>query len=145
MATRKRRQRTEITMKVRLRTAAPDLLSEPTIPCVIYLCSGVQRDGDLAAYFVAGGVAMIHVDYERGGIGHDLASDVTERVTTLATSTLCVAVVATNTTVLDMLSGTLRTGRATSPSNSRSSHGRPAERRRLACHSHTGERNYGKL
>eukprot|EP00965_Chrysotila_dentata_P086007 2838495-Pleurochrysis_carterae.AAC.1 len=41
----------------------------------IYLCSGIQREGDMAAHLVAGGMHVINVDYERGGIGHDLARD----------------------------------------------------------------------
>eukprot|EP00965_Chrysotila_dentata_P120950 3999895-Pleurochrysis_carterae.AAC.1 len=54
---------------------ATDLLDKPTLPFVLYLCSGVQRDGDLAACLNKGGKRTIHVDYERGGIGHDLARD----------------------------------------------------------------------
>eukprot|EP00965_Chrysotila_dentata_P130776 4323800-Pleurochrysis_carterae.AAC.1 len=74
---------------------ATDLLSEPTSPFVLYLCSGVQRDGDLAAHLTNGGMAVVHVDYERGGIGHDLSrDDVADRVAALAANTLCVAVVA---------------------------------------------------
>eukprot|EP00965_Chrysotila_dentata_P108938 3599218-Pleurochrysis_carterae.AAC.1 len=70
-------------------------MTEPTTPFVIYLCSGVQRDGDLAAHLAAAGVKVIQVDYERGGIGHDMARDeVAERVIALATSNLCIAVVA---------------------------------------------------
>eukprot|EP00965_Chrysotila_dentata_P054227 1799402-Pleurochrysis_carterae.AAC.1 len=42
---------------------ATDLLDEPTSPYVLYLCSGVQRDGDLAAYLTKGGN---HADYTRG-------------------------------------------------------------------------------
>eukprot|EP00965_Chrysotila_dentata_P128570 4249835-Pleurochrysis_carterae.AAC.1 len=52
---------------------APDLLQEPSKPYAIYLCSIVQREGDMAAHLVAGGMHVINVDYERGGIGHDLA------------------------------------------------------------------------
>eukprot|EP00965_Chrysotila_dentata_P178341 5889964-Pleurochrysis_carterae.AAC.1 len=65
-------------MRRRRNTAAvvaPDLLREPTSHFAIYLCSGAQRDGDMAAYLVAGGLQVIHVDYEKGGIGHDLARD----------------------------------------------------------------------
>eukprot|EP00965_Chrysotila_dentata_P062700 2077753-Pleurochrysis_carterae.AAC.1 len=54
---------------------ATDLLDKLASPFVLYLCSGVQRDGDLAAHLNKGGMRAIHVDYERGGIGHDLARD----------------------------------------------------------------------
>eukprot|EP00965_Chrysotila_dentata_P106598 3520988-Pleurochrysis_carterae.AAC.1 len=48
----------------------------------------------MAAYLVAGGLHVVHVDYERGGIGHDLAhDDVADRVVALAASPLCIAVV----------------------------------------------------
>eukprot|EP00965_Chrysotila_dentata_P139166 4601861-Pleurochrysis_carterae.AAC.1 len=74
---------------------ATDLLDEPTSPFVLYLCSGVQRHGDLAAYLTKGGMLTIHVDYERGGIGHDLVrDDVADRVAELAANTLCVTVAA---------------------------------------------------
>eukprot|EP00965_Chrysotila_dentata_P142125 4698494-Pleurochrysis_carterae.AAC.1 len=64
------------------------------MPFAIYLCSGIQRDGDMAAYLVAGGMHAINVDYERGGIGHHLArDDVADRVAAFAASPLCVAVV----------------------------------------------------
>eukprot|EP00965_Chrysotila_dentata_P044091 1465450-Pleurochrysis_carterae.AAC.1 len=65
-------------MRRRRNTAAvvaPDLLQKPTTPFTIHLCSGIQRVGDMAAYLTAGGLRVIHVDYERGGIGHDLARD----------------------------------------------------------------------
>eukprot|EP00965_Chrysotila_dentata_P169105 5583951-Pleurochrysis_carterae.AAC.1 len=62
------------------------------------LCSGIQRDGDMAAYLTAGGLRVIHVDYEGRGIRHDLASDdVADRVAALAASPLCIAVVASPT------------------------------------------------
>eukprot|EP00965_Chrysotila_dentata_P109787 3627663-Pleurochrysis_carterae.AAC.1 len=49
----------------------------------------------MAAYLTTGGLRVIHVDYERGGIGHNLArDDVADRVAALATSPLCIAVVA---------------------------------------------------
>eukprot|EP00965_Chrysotila_dentata_P171518 5660466-Pleurochrysis_carterae.AAC.1 len=74
---------------------ATDLFDTPASPFVLYLCSGVQRDGDLAAYLDKGGMRTIHVDYKRGGIGHDLArDDVADRVAELAANTLCVAVIA---------------------------------------------------
>eukprot|EP00965_Chrysotila_dentata_P000940 30024-Pleurochrysis_carterae.AAC.1 len=49
----------------------------------------------MAIYLTAGGLRVIHVDYERGGIGNDLArDDVADRVAALAANPLCVAVVA---------------------------------------------------
>eukprot|EP00965_Chrysotila_dentata_P070467 2328488-Pleurochrysis_carterae.AAC.1 len=39
---------------------ATDLLDKPTAPFVLYLCSGVQRDGDLAAHLNKGGMRTIH-------------------------------------------------------------------------------------
>eukprot|EP00965_Chrysotila_dentata_P049402 1637711-Pleurochrysis_carterae.AAC.1 len=55
----------------------------------------MQREGDMAAHLVAGGMHDINVDYERIGIGHDLArDDVTDRVAALAANPMCVAVMA---------------------------------------------------
>eukprot|EP00965_Chrysotila_dentata_P050224 1664013-Pleurochrysis_carterae.AAC.1 len=55
---------------------APDLLEDPTsTPFVLYLCSGSERDDDLGAHLRDDGVAAIQIDYERGGIGDDLARD----------------------------------------------------------------------
>eukprot|EP00965_Chrysotila_dentata_P168669 5570508-Pleurochrysis_carterae.AAC.1 len=55
----------------------------------------MQREGDLAAHLVAGGMHVINVDYERGGIGHDLArDDMADRVAALAANPMCVAVMA---------------------------------------------------
>eukprot|EP00965_Chrysotila_dentata_P072040 2379743-Pleurochrysis_carterae.AAC.4 len=45
---------------------ASDLLITPTKPFVINLCSGAQRDGDLAEFLVAGGLQVVHVDFARG-------------------------------------------------------------------------------
>eukprot|EP00965_Chrysotila_dentata_P059840 1984846-Pleurochrysis_carterae.AAC.1 len=47
--------------------------------------------------------------------------------------------------MLDMVRGTLRTWRATSPPNSRASNGLPTERRRPTGHSHSRKRNRDKL
>eukprot|EP00965_Chrysotila_dentata_P135531 4480521-Pleurochrysis_carterae.AAC.1 len=50
-------------MRRRRNTAAvvaPDLLQEPKTHFTIYLCSGIQRDGDMAAYLTAGGLRVIH-------------------------------------------------------------------------------------
>eukprot|EP00965_Chrysotila_dentata_P056056 1858104-Pleurochrysis_carterae.AAC.1 len=56
-------------MRRRRNTAAvlaPDLLQEPSEPFAVYLCSGIQREGDMTAHLVAGGMHVINVDYERG-------------------------------------------------------------------------------
>eukprot|EP00965_Chrysotila_dentata_P006207 202793-Pleurochrysis_carterae.AAC.1 len=65
-------------LRCRRQTAAvvaSDPLITPTQPFVIYLCSGAQHDGDLAEFLIAGGLQVVHVDYARGGIGHDMARD----------------------------------------------------------------------
>eukprot|EP00965_Chrysotila_dentata_P079497 2621769-Pleurochrysis_carterae.AAC.3 len=80
--------------KARAAVVAPDLCQCPTAPFVTYLCSGAARNGDLAAHLTAGGLMVVHVDYERGRIGHDPArDDVAIQVSSLAASSLCVAVV----------------------------------------------------
>eukprot|EP00965_Chrysotila_dentata_P096351 3184218-Pleurochrysis_carterae.AAC.1 len=49
----------------------------------------------MAAHLEAGGLKVVHVDYERGEIGHDLArEDVATQVSSLAASNLCIAVIA---------------------------------------------------
>eukprot|EP00965_Chrysotila_dentata_P122349 4044278-Pleurochrysis_carterae.AAC.1 len=60
---------------------AQDLLADPVVPFVLYLCSGSQRDNDLAAHLHDNNLSAIQIDYcECGGIGHDLArEDVAER------------------------------------------------------------------
>eukprot|EP00965_Chrysotila_dentata_P203485 6181747-Pleurochrysis_carterae.AAC.1 len=53
------------------------------------------QDNDLAAHLHDNNPSAIQIDYERGGIGHDLAhEDVAERAIELASNTLCIAVVA---------------------------------------------------
>eukprot|EP00965_Chrysotila_dentata_P140481 4644284-Pleurochrysis_carterae.AAC.1 len=42
---------------------AVDLLDRTASPFVLYLCSGEQKDGDLAAYLDKGGMRTIYVDY----------------------------------------------------------------------------------
>eukprot|EP00965_Chrysotila_dentata_P152425 5037875-Pleurochrysis_carterae.AAC.1 len=74
---------------------APDLLANPDVPYVIYLCSGAECEDNLAAHLQKGGLHTIQIDYERGGMGHDLArSDVADRAVELASNNLCVAVFA---------------------------------------------------
>eukprot|EP00965_Chrysotila_dentata_P161915 5347450-Pleurochrysis_carterae.AAC.1 len=54
---------------------ASDLLADSVVPFILYLCSGIERAGDLATHLRDSGLQIIHVDYERGGIGHDLARE----------------------------------------------------------------------
>eukprot|EP00965_Chrysotila_dentata_P011293 368170-Pleurochrysis_carterae.AAC.1 len=54
---------------------ASDLLADPVLPFIICLCSGEERAGDLAEHLRDTGLQSIHVDYVRGGIGHDLARE----------------------------------------------------------------------
>eukprot|EP00965_Chrysotila_dentata_P045857 1524081-Pleurochrysis_carterae.AAC.1 len=85
-------------MRRRRQTAAVvafNLLDTPTKLFVIYLCSGAQRDDDMAEFLIASDLQVVQVGYVRGGIGHDMARDeVADRVATLAADKLCVAVVA---------------------------------------------------